>query len=59
MKVYFFDENKRYIGNRELINGEEIPYNATSEIAIVKDGQEAYLVDNKWIISDIAGLIIE
>lgn len=53
MNMYFFDENNRYIGNRALGKGEEIPINATTEIANVGDGQEAYLVNSKWVVSDI------
>jgi len=53
MRIYFFDENMRYIGNRELKVGEEIPTNATTEIANVGDGQEAYLINGKWVVNQI------
>ena len=53
MKAYFYDENNRYIGNRELNDGETIPTNATTEIAQVGDGQEAYLVDSKWDVRQL------
>jgi len=54
MKVYFHDENNRYIGNRELLTGEPIPQNATTEVAIVCDGEEAYLVSGEWVVNKIA-----
>jgi hypothetical protein len=53
MQIYFFDENNRYIGNRKLEVEEVIPTNATTEVAEIGDGQEAYLVDGKWVVSDI------
>lgn len=53
MRIYFYDINMRYIGNRELLEGEAIPANATTEIAEVGDGKEAYLVKGKWVVSDI------
>jgi len=53
MRIFFYDVNFRYIGSRELEDGEEFPTNATSEIATVKDGEEAYLVDSKWVVSKI------
>lgn len=53
MEIYFFDNNNRYIGHRKLEDGEKIPQNATTEIAEVGNGQEAYLIDGKWVVSEI------
>ena len=53
MRIYFYDESGRYIGNRGLVENESIPHNATTENATVGDGQEAYLVDGKWVVNDI------
>lgn len=53
MEIYFFDENKRYIGHRSLQNEEAIPVNATVTPAIVSDGQQAHLIDGAWVVSQI------
>lgn len=53
MEIYFYDENNKYIGHRTLNDNEEIPSNATTEIANVKDMQEAYLSDGKWVVTTI------
>jgi len=53
MKIHFHDENYRYIGSRELEENEETPLLATIEIATIKDGEEAYLLDGKWVVSKI------
>jgi hypothetical protein len=53
MKIYFYDENNRYIGSRELTEGEEIPANATTETANVGPRQEAYLVNGKWEVRQL------
>ena len=53
MRIYFFDKNNRYIGNRELEENEIIPLDATTEELILQDGQEAYLVNGKWVINNI------
>lgn len=53
MRVYFYNESMRYIGNRELDKNETVPINSTTEIANVGDGQEAFLVDGKWVTSNI------
>lgn len=53
MKMYFYDEDNRYVGNRALSDGEVMPIMATAEIADVGDGQEAYFVDGKWVVSQI------
>jgi hypothetical protein len=53
MRAFFFDANNRYIGNRELNEGEEMPANATIEIANVGDRQEAYLVKGKWEVRQL------
>lgn len=53
MKIYFFDSGMRYIGCRELSNGEPMPKNATTEPVTLFDGQQAYLYNGTWVISDI------
>lgn len=53
MRIYFYDENMRYIGSRELVDGESIPANATTKSVEVSDGQEAYLVDGEWVVCEI------
>lgn len=53
MKIYFYDSKYRYVGNRELQIDELIPDFATTEVAEVKDGEEAYLINEKWVVSKI------
>ena len=53
MRVYFVDANKRYIGNRELKDGEAIPVNATTTPVTLAEGKEAHFVDGAWVITDI------
>lgn len=53
MDAYFYDKNMRYIGHRTLADGEAMPLSATAKIAEVGDGQEAYLIDGEWVVSDI------
>lgn len=57
MEIYFFDENNRYIGHRTLNDGEVIPTNATTKPVILGDGQEAFLLNNEWVVSDIKEVI--
>ena len=54
MEIYFFDRNKRYVGHRALRDDEvTIPPNATETSLNIGDGQEAYLIDGNWIVSDV------
>ena len=53
MRIYFFDKNNRYIGSRELEENEVIPQDATTESVQLTDGQEAYLINGKWVINNI------
>ena len=53
MEIYFFDATNRYIGHRKLSINEAIPSNATTEVANVGDGYEAYFRDSKWVINAI------
>ena len=51
--VYFYDNDKRYIGCRELKQGETVPQNATA-IPVAKNvGEQAHFIDGKWVISQI------
>ncbi len=56
MRIFFYDNNYRYIGSRELIEGEEIPNNATISEVILQDGEEAYYENGAWIIHDIVAI---
>jgi len=53
MKIYFFDNENRYIGNRELQESEIAPTNSTTKSLTLKDGEQAHLINNKWVISQI------
>ena len=53
MKIYFYDENFRAIGNRELKEGEAIPLTATTTPVTLTDGQEAHFVNGVWTVSEI------
>lgn len=48
--VYFYDENKRFIGCRQ---GNDKPINSTDIPVVLADGQEAHFIDGEWKISDI------
>jgi hypothetical protein len=53
MKIYFFDNENRYIGNRELQENETIPLNSTIKAVSLKDGEQAHFFNNKWVVSQI------
>jgi hypothetical protein len=53
MDAYFFDSSNRYIGKRALNSGEAMPANAVVTPVTLEDGEEAYLVNGEWVISDI------
>jgi hypothetical protein len=53
MKIYFYDDKKRYIGNRELQENEIAPLNITTKSVTLKDGEQAHFIDNKWVLSQI------
>jgi len=53
MLIYFYDSTYRYIGNRELKNGEPIPLNATTTAVTLNVGEEAYFVNGEWAINNI------
>jgi hypothetical protein len=53
MKIYFKDDNDRYIGCRELLDDETIPTNAITIPVTIKDGEEAFFIDGCWVISQI------
>lgn len=53
MEIYFIDKNNRYIGHRTLSEDEKVPNNATTEVVIVGDGQEAYFINGEWVVSQI------
>jgi hypothetical protein len=44
MKIYFYDKDNRYIGNRTLKENEDIPYNATTVPITLSDNQEAHFI---------------
>ena len=48
--IYFYDENKRYIGCRI---GEDSPPNSTTTPITLIDGQEAYFLNGAWVVSNI------
>jgi hypothetical protein len=54
MEAYFFDASNRYIGHRELNDGEQIPICATIEAVNVGEGQEAYFVNDEWTVTGIS-----
>lgn len=58
MNIYFFDLTKRYIGNRDLAPGEDIPENATYSPVKLIDGQEAYLGESGWVINSIKEQVV-
>ena len=51
--IYFFDEDKRYIGCRELKENEIMPTNCTLKEVEIVDGQMAYYLDEEWVIEEI------
>lgn len=53
MEIYFYNENMRYVGHRKLNKSEKIPAKATTEVVALGDGQEAYFLDGKWVVSEI------
>lgn len=53
MMIYFFDADKKYIGSRKLNEGESVPQNATIVPVTLKDGEQAHLIDDKWVVSAI------
>lgn len=54
--VYFYDENKRYIGCRQ---GDDKPANSTNIPVTLADGQEAHFIDGAWVVSDIVIELVE
>lgn len=59
MKIYFYDAEKRYVGSRELFQDEEVPQNCTTKAVDIKDGQQAYFTNNKWVVSNIPEEVTE
>jgi len=53
MKIYFYDENNRYIGSRELREGEVVPTNATTMTITLTNRQEAHLVKGAWVVNNV------
>jgi hypothetical protein len=53
MRVYFYDDRNRYIGNRELEDNEIQPEKTTLNPVELHDGEEAYLVGGEWVVSKI------
>lgn len=51
--IYFYDENKRYIGLRALRQGESLPPNATTAPIELALGKEAHFIDGAWVLSNI------
>ena len=51
--IYFFDENRRYIGCRESKDGEAIPINATRIDPMVGNGEQASWNGTSWVLTDI------
>jgi len=51
--IYFYDDNGKYIGCRELLDGESVPSKATTVELVVLDGQEAYFVNGAWEVNTI------
>jgi hypothetical protein len=50
MHIYFFDENKRYIGSKD---SDIILPNATTVAVNLTDGQEAYFLNGTWEVKQI------
>jgi hypothetical protein len=53
MKIYFYDKDNRYIGNRTLKENEDIPYNATTVPITLSDNQEAHFINGDWEVNEI------
>ena len=51
--IYLFDNEKRYVGAKELKSGEEMPLFATTVQPIIGDYEQAHFIDGKWIVSKI------
>jgi len=59
MKIYFYNDRNRYIGNRELEDNETQPEKTTLNPVELHDGEEAYLVGGEWVVSKIMEEITE
>ena len=51
--IYFFDNDKKYIGCRELSQNELCPAYATTVSPKIEDGQQAHFINGSWVVSDI------
>lgn len=51
--IYFYDNENKYIGARELQDSETMPAIATTIKPTITDGKQARFINGKWVISDI------
>lgn len=51
--IYFFNNNKKYVGKRELNEGESIPKDATLIPVEIAESEEAFFVNGNWRVNEI------
>ena len=52
-KVYFYDNDNKYIGARRLMENEKKPLNSTETYPIIKIKEQAHFISEKWVVSEI------
>ena len=53
MIIYFYDNNKRYIGHRSITDNEQMPLLSTTIPVSITDGTEAHFIDGNWAVTPI------